>query len=203
MEQRSQYSDCATGYTVRGLNPAAEIFLFSKMSRPTLGPPPQPAIPWPPKFSTGSKCGRSVKLTVRLHLAPSLRTSGSTSLPPTCSHRVDTVFIFIYLLMAPFGDGVNTSECTTSNVRRKTNYFKRNRRQRSSPHFRYKDIILCDKFSWTLPVGSLIVYTVAAEWPENACVEIAAGSGKRYLAYRIMTLYFRRIFLLAWRKKKS
>ena len=147
------------------------------------------------------QCGRSVKLTIRLRLAPRLRTSGPTSLRLTCSHGVETVFI--YLLMAPFGDGVNISECTTSNVRRNPDYLKLNRRQRSSLNFRYKDIILCDVFPWILPVGLLIAYTVAAEWPENKRAETAAESGKRYLTYRIMTLYYCRIFLLTWRGGKN
>ena len=43
------------------------------------------------------ECGRSVKLTIRLHLAPRLITSGATALLLICLHGVDRDVTFICL----------------------------------------------------------------------------------------------------------
>ena len=61
------------GWTVRGSNPgrSKRFFLFSKTSRPALGPT-QPSIHWVPS----SLPGRSVTLTTHLHLVPRLRMNG-------------------------------------------------------------------------------------------------------------------------------
>jgi len=52
--------------------------------------------------------------------------------------------------MAPFGDGVNISECTSSNVIKKTISSVTEGSVRRLI-FRYKDIISCDIFPWILP----------------------------------------------------
>jgi hypothetical protein len=101
MEQRSLYSDWATGYTVRGLNPAGrkDFFSFPKRPDPLWGPP-NLLFNGAPEFSPGSNAAGVSKLTIRLHLAPR---SGATSLVKPYAFMVSTgtlpLFIYLWLLL--------------------------------------------------------------------------------------------------------
>ena len=66
-----------------------ETFLFSKMSRPALGPT-QPPIHWVPGSFPGSKEVGALKLTTHLNLVLRLRMSGTIPLLPLYAFMVWT-----------------------------------------------------------------------------------------------------------------
>jgi len=96
----NRVADIAAGLRakVRGLNPARGDFSILQNAQPESGAQPA-CYSMATEVLFRQQCGRNVKLSIRLHLAPMLRTGRATSPPSTCSHGIDMVFIYWWRLL--------------------------------------------------------------------------------------------------------
>ena len=110
----------ATSWTVWGSNSGRERnFLFSKTSRPSLGPT-QPTQKKRKKLVSGVlsriKSGRSLKLTTNVHLKPRLRMNGTKLYSLYTTSRLDRDNLFSVETDAKLGQWLNIY-CIKSAVR--------------------------------------------------------------------------------------
>jgi len=101
LRYHSQYGEWGVGWTIQGLNPnGQEIFLFSKISRPPLGPT-QPSVLWTQGFLPGGGIVASHEVNHQLPHSTNIKNEWSyTSTPPNCLHDVDREnlkFYYYYL----------------------------------------------------------------------------------------------------------
>jgi hypothetical protein len=82
---RCRYSNIATGYTIRGLNPGGgKMFFLSETFKLVLGPI-QPPVQWVQGLLNRRWSDRGVKLTIHLYLVPGLGMKGAINPVPLCA----------------------------------------------------------------------------------------------------------------------